>query len=114
MSFAKQFNKVTFSVDTTGFEYCKLKDLYTEKTKDTVYHLDGLFVNKSPLGLSPCFICAELKKLVNAPAHLAETCQRILSDAEAVDAIESGKVGFTIYPYTARNKECFGVRFVDL
>lgn len=114
MSFAKQFNKVTFSVDTTGFEYCKLKDLYTEKTKDKVYPLDGLFVNKSPLGLSPVFICSGLKKLVNAPSHLAETCQRILSDSDAIDAIERGKVGFTIYPYTARGKECYGIKFVDL
>lgn len=114
MSFAKIYNKVTFSVNTEGFDYCKLKDLYSEKTKNTVYPLDGLFVNKSPLGLSPVFICGELKKLVNAPAHLAETCQRILSDSDAIDAIERGKVGFTIYPYTARGKECYGVRFVDL
>lgn len=114
MSFAKQFNKVTFSVDTTGYEYCKLKDLYNAKTKDKVYRLDGLFVNRSPLGLSPVFICSDLKKLVNIPSHLTETAQAILSDVDAVEEIEGGKVGFTIYTYESHKKECYGIKFVDL
>lgn len=114
MSFAKQFNRVSFSVDTTGFEYCKLKDLYTAKTKNKVYRLDGLFVNRSPLGLSPVFIVADLKKLVNIPSHLTETAQTILSDVDAVEQIEGGKVGFTLYTYESHGRECYGVKFVDL
>lgn len=115
MSFAKLYNKVTFSVNTEGFEYCKLKDLYEPKAKEQKTHvLNGLFVNKSPLGESPVFICAELKKLVNIPSHLADTCKTILSDCDAVQAIEEGKVGFYIYSYEARGKECYSIRFVDL
>lgn len=115
MSFAKNFNKVTFSVNTEGFDYCKLKDLYEPKSKEQrIFVLDGLFVNKSPLGESPVFICAPLKKLINIPSHMTDTCKAILRDSDAVQAIEEGKVGFTIYTYEARGRECYSIRFVDL
>lgn len=113
ISFAKQFNKVTFSVDTTGFEYCKLAELYNEKKPETL-KLDGIFVNKSPLGFSPVAIVADKKKLVNLPSHLTETARAILADTDAVTAIENGKVGFTIYEYEARGKQCYSIKFVDL
>ena len=114
MSFAKTFNKVSFSVDTTGFDYCKLKDLYDTKHKEKVFTLNGLFVSPSPLGESPVFICADLKKLVNIPSHLTSTAKAILSDVDAVETIERGKVGFSIYTYESHKKECYGVKFVDL
>lgn len=114
MDFAKQFNKVTFSVDTTGFEYKKLKELYTPETKETVYKLNGIFVNQSPLGFSPVAIVADSKALVNLPAHLTETARKILADSDAVQAIETGKVGFTVYEYEARGKQCFSIKFVNL
>ena len=113
-SSAKQFNKVTFSVDTTGFEYCKLSELYNAKKPNETIKLDGIFVNKSPLGFSPVAICAEKKKLVNLPSHLTETARAILADTDAVAAIENGKVGFTVYTYEARGKECYSIKFVDL
>lgn len=113
MSFAKQFNKVTFSVDTTGFEYCKLSELYNAKKPETL-KLDGIFVNKSPLGFSPVAIVADKKKLVNLPSHLTETARAILANEDAVNDIEGGKVGFTIYEYEARGKQCYSIKFVDL
>lgn len=113
MSFAKQFNKVTFSVDTTGFEYCKLSGLYNAKKPETL-KLDGIFVNKSPLGFSPVAIVADKKKLVNLPPHLTETARAILANEDAVKDIENGKVGFTIYEYEARGKQCYSIKFVDL
>ena len=79
-SFANSFNKVTFSIDVTDFEYCKLAALYNEKAPQTVYHLDGMWTNKSPLGESPVFICAELGKLVNMPMHLTPTVKEILAN----------------------------------
>lgn len=112
-SFAKHYNRVTFSVDTTGFKYCKLSDLYNEKTPETI-KIDGIFVNKSPLGFSPVAICADKKKLVNLPSHLTETARAILADADSVTAIENGKVGFTIYTYETRGKQCYSIKFVDL
>lgn len=110
----QQFNKVNFSVDTKGFTYCKLKELYNKKDVNKVHVLNGLWVSKSPLGESPVFIVAECKKLVNMPQHLTETARQILADSNAVAAIESGKVGFTIHEYEARKKVCYSINFVDI
>lgn len=110
----QQFNKVSFSTDTKGFTYCKLKELYNKKDLNKIHTLNGLWVSKSPLGESPVFIVAECKKLVNMPQHLTETVHRILADSDAVAAIESGKVGFTIHEYEARKKVCYGINFVDI
>lgn len=113
-SFAKQFNKVTFDIDTTDFEYCKLAALYDNDGGNTVYRLDGCWVTKSPLGDSPVFVVSELGKLVNMPTHTANMVREICANAAAVDAIKSGKVGFIVYEYESHKKKCYNVRFTDI
>lgn len=113
-SFASRFNKSTFGIDTTDFGYVKLADKYAADGGDVVHTINGLYVHKSPLGDSPVIIDEGKKELVNIPSHLAETFREILADDEAVDAIKSGKVGYTIYEYESHNKKCYSVNFVDL
>ncbi len=116
-TFASKYNKTGFGIDTTDFEYVKLSALYNdakEGGEDVIHNINGIYVNKSPLGLSPVIIDAPNSRLVNLPSHLAETCQNILADSEAVEAIKANKVGYTIYEYEARGKKCYSIRFVDL
>lgn len=113
-SFAKSFNKTTFDVDVTDFEYCKLATLYNADAPQTVYRVNAMWVQKSPLGDSPVFVVSELGKLVNMPSHTAATVREITANAAAVDAIKNGKVGFTVYEYESHGKKCYNVRFVDL
>lgn len=113
-SFAKSFNKTTFDVDVTDFEYIKLAALYNADAPQTVYRVNAMWVQKSPLGDSPVFVVSELGKLVNMPQHTAATVREITSNAAAVDAIKNGKVGFTVYEYESHGKKCYNVRFVDL
>lgn len=113
-SFAKSFNKTTFDIDVTDFEYVKLATLYKADAPQTVYRVDAMWVTKSPLGDSPVFVCAELGKLVNMPQHTAAMVREITSNVDAVDAIKGGKVGFTVYEYESHGKKCYNVRFVDL
>lgn len=113
-SFAKSFNKNTFDVDVTDFEYCKLAALYNATAPQTVYRVNAMWVTKSPLGDSPVFVVSELGKLVNMPTHTAAMVREITSNTDAVDAIKGGKVGFTVYEYESHGKKCYGVRFVDL
>lgn len=113
-SFAKSFNKTTFDIDTTDFEYCKLAALYDADAPQTVYRVNAMWVTKSPLGDSPVFVCGELGKLVNMPQHTAAMVREITANADAVDAIKGGKVGFMVYEYDSHGKKCYGVRFVDL
>jgi len=49
-------------------------------------------------------------------AEVASTVNEILLDSDAVDSINSAKVGFTIYQYNSDkfNTVAYGVKFVDL
>ena len=116
-SFASKFNKTTFGIDTTDFQYTKLADIFNSKSeggKDVVHKINGLYVHKSPLGDSPVIIDEENKRLVNLPSHTAETIREILADDEAVQNIKDGKVGYIIYDYGSHGKTYYSISFVDL
>ena len=116
-SFARKFNKTTFGIDTTDFQYTKLADIFNSENeggKDVVHKINGLFVHQSPFGESPVIIDEENKRLVNLPIHTAETVREILADEEAIQAIKDGKVGYTIYEYNSHGKKCYSISFVDL
>lgn len=116
-SFASKFNRTTFGVDTTDFNYTKLADIFNsekEGGKDVIHHINGIYVHKSQLGDSPVIIDEENKRLVNLPSHTAETVREILADDEAVQDIIDGKVGYTIYEYESHGKKCYSISFVDL
>lgn len=112
--FSKIYNKTAFAIDTKDFEYKKLSELNAENEPNKVYKLNGIYLNRGKFGMQGVLILSDLKLLVNAPLHLTETIQAILADVEAIEAIENGKVGFTIYSYEAKEKQCFSIRFVDL
>lgn len=116
-TFANKFNKTSFGIDTTNFEYVKLKDIFTSKKeggKDVIHDINGMYVHKTPLGNSAVIIDAKNKRLVNLPNHMAETVREILADTEAVAAIKDGKVGYTIYEYESHAKKCYSITFVDM
>ncbi|UWI18762.1 MAG: hypothetical protein [Bacteriophage sp.] len=116
-SFASKFNKTTFDIDTTDFQYTKLADIFNSENeggKDVVHKINGLYVHKSQLDDSPVIIDEENKRLVNLPSHTAKTVREILADAEAVETIKDGKVGYTIYEYESHGKKCYSISFVDL
>ena len=116
-SFASKFNKTTFGIDTTDFQYIKLADIFNSQNeggKDVIHHINGLYVHKSQLGDSPVIIDEKNKRLVNLQSHTAETVREILADDEAVETIKAGKVGYTIYEYESHGKKCYSISFVDL
>lgn len=116
-SFASKFNKTTFGIDTTDFQYTKLADIFNSENeggKDVVHKINGLYVHKSKLCDAPVIIDEENKRLVNLPKHTAETVREILADDEAVQTIKDGKVGYTIYEYESHGKKCYSISFVDL
>lgn len=110
MKFSKLFNKQIFNIDTKDYEFKKLSEL----DKSKIYKLNGVYINRSKFGKQGVAIVSEQKILVNLPLHLTETVNAILSDVEAIETIESGKVGFIIKTYEKNGKECFSITFVDL
>lgn len=116
MKFANRFNKGRkFDVDTTNFQYESLADLFNRNGKDKVYKLTAIYINrKGKFGEAPVFATEDC--FVNAPSHMVEVVNEILTDDEAIASINRGEVGFKIYPYVAEkfNRDCFGINFVDL
>lgn len=117
MSFASKFNKEAkkFNINTEGFEYYKLDDLFENNGADEIYPLRGIYINKKgKYGDSPVAITDEFCAYL--PQHMMNTVNKILEDDEAVAEINAGKVGFSIYQYTdeKHNKICYSIRFEDI
>lgn len=122
-SFANQYNRERlFDVDTTGLEYFELRDVFTNP--DDVWTVEALYINTKGLyDDRPCVVAHlndemnPVRCYINLPAHLCEICREVLKDKNAVAAINAGRVGFTIYQYTAQNyndRECYSIKWVDI
>lgn len=115
MSFANKFNKgVNFNIDTTGYNYTKLADLYNANGADVIFTVNGMYVFKGKIETAPVFILKDSRQLVNMPAHLTDTVREILNDRDAVEDVKRGAVGFTIREYESHNKKCYTINFVDI
>lgn len=87
-----------FKVDTEGFEFKKLGDLYNSKKPETVFSVYGLYINrKSKYGDSP--FAASDGYFISLPAHLIDVVKDILSDDACIDQMNEGKAGLTIRTY---------------
>jgi len=115
-SFAKKFNKQRlFDVDTNGFEYFKLSDLYQKNGAECQYMVRAIYINtKSAFGNAP--IIATDSFFVNLPTYMLSTAREILDDDESVEQIKAGKVAFVIREYMQKkfNRVCYGINFVDV
>ena len=120
-SFSRKYNSERlFDIDVTGLQYHELYDI-DDGDDDHVYVVEGIYINtKGRYEDRPCVVCHDdrgFRDYVNLPSHLTDQCREILRDVNAVAAINSGNVGFTIYRYFARNydnKECWSIRWKDI
>ncbi len=115
MSFASRFQHRKFNINTDGFEYKSLADLFNDNGKDAVYSFYAVYINrKSKYGDAP--VVATADSYVNLPKHTLNDCTEMIEDAETVKAINDGKCGFKIYQYHDKrhNRDCFGVEWVDV
>ena len=115
MSFAARHNKGSiFNCNTEGFKYMKPVDIYDPKHPDTVFGIQGLYINKkSKYGNAPVAICDSF--FVNFPAHMLEEVEGILKSSEDIEDIKAGKVGFMVEPYTTdEGNTCYGIRWSDI
>lgn len=114
MGVASKYNKVNrFTFQVTGeMPFTSLKELegnYPGKE----HKINSMYISHSgKYGDAPVYITDE--NFVNIPSHLLESTKQMLNDEEFVEAVNSGKVGFTIYTYQSNGKECYSVNFVDL
>ena len=115
MSIADKYNKSNFFTFTApkGFEYRSLHDLFNNNGADFVYEIKAMYINKkSKYGESP--VIATTDYFVNIPSHLTDTVKEMIKDAEAVDTINNGHLGFQIYTYETKHRKelCYSVNWV--
>ena len=115
MSFSfGSLNKGKFTINTNGFSYKSLADLFNEKGANTVHRIRAVYINtKGKYGDTPVVALDDC--FVNLPANTLDAAKAMLANADAVAAINAGAAGFKIRPYHTNryNKDCLGVDFVD-
>lgn len=117
MGIASKYNTVvnpfTFQSDST-FEFYPLSELYSEDPEAT-WIIRAIWINPNTnFGEQPVFTIED--RYVNIPGHMLQKCKDIINDEEAVQQINDGKLGFTIYSYKDKKfgKTCYSVSFVDI
>ena len=110
-----QFNKNTFEkiewgVDTNGFVFKKIKDIYEEKNVVQVFGF--FFVKSENYGLQPVAILKDC--LLNLPTHKRDIISEMLKNPDAVNAIKNGECGLKFRQYKSKyNKVCYDFDFVN-
>lgn len=99
MTIAKHNRRVNiFRIDTAGFEFKKLRELYDKKNPETVFPVYGLYINrKGKYGESP--FAASEGYFISLPAHLVGLVKDILNDDECVKQINDCQAGLVIRTY---------------
>lgn len=93
-------------------DFTNLRDLFSFFSKDEVYPVRALFINKkSKFGDAP--VVYTDKYIVNAPSHMVDTVKEMMADDELVDLVNDDKVGFTIYEYTNSYGKNYGLEWVE-
>ena len=111
-----QFNKNTFEkiewdVDTNGFVFKKIKDIYEETNVVQVFGF--FFVKSENYGLQPVAILKDC--LLNLPTHKRDIISEMLKNPDAVNAIKNGECGLTFRHYKSKyNKICYDFDFVNI
>ena len=112
-NYNKQVNRFNFQSDST-FEFFKLQDLFMED-KDTTWVIKALWVNEESK-FGPCPIITLEDRYISLPRHKLQMVRDLIVDDEAVDAINNGKLGFTVYQYNDEKHDntCFSLNLVDI
>ena len=99
----------TLGVETKGFTYVKLADLFNENGAETVYPVLGAYQHKGQFGLESVLIITG--KFVNLPKHLNDDVREIMNNPEIV---QEKKLGFKIVPYKSKYGKFFTVEWIDM
>ena len=109
-----KFNKERlFDVDTSGFDYVNLEDLFQENGEDAVYKLTGVYVGTKSQFDDETPLVATDNVYVNLPQHQLSEIKSMLADKGAIKAINEGQAGFVIESYYQKRfkKTCYAARW---
>ena len=107
-----------FTVDTTGFEYKMLSDLYDAKKPNTVFSVYGAYIGRfyskrERREIECCFVASD-GYFISLPAHLVDTVKEILTDDESCEQMNNSAAGLVIRPYEKDGETFYSADFVDV
>lgn len=114
-SFAEKYNKGSenpFEFDLEGYEFTSLKELYNADP-NKVHTLDGFYFTRGKFGVKVVVVMSDVKKRVDMPIYLTKVFNDIVSNADAVNTIKGGKVGFIVRKYESHGRNCHTITFKD-
>jgi len=100
-------------INTEGFEYRKLEELYKEYGEEMEYPVKALHVNKTKYGES--VVATTDGYFINLPSHVVNDVKEIIENDELVQMINDGRVSITIYEYYSHkyNGTFYGIKWVE-
>lgn len=107
-----------FVVDTTGFEYKALGELFDAKNPDRTFSVYGAYIGRfyskrEKREVECCFVASD-GYFISLPAHLVETVKEILSDQESIEQMNASEAGLVIRPYEKDGETFYSADFVEL
>ena len=114
-----------FDFDTQAItgNYTNLEELYKRDGEDTKYQLKGVYISTKSEFADESPIIALADTYVNLPQHQLPDIKDMLSNKNAVAAINNGFGGFVIRKYTKnikgkngklKPKDCFSAEWCDV
>ena len=100
--------------------FFKLAELYDEQNPDKAYPIVAAWINSKgkykPHGVLVVDMDNGKKFIaVDVPEFMTDSVEQLFTDNLYYDAINAGKLGFTIYTYDSkRRKNCYSIKFVDI
>lgn len=100
-------------IDTEGYEYKKLEELYQEYGKDVTYPIRALYINDGKYGESATAVTDGF--FINLPNHAVADVKEILASDDLVATINAGLVSISIYEYFSHkyNGTFYGLKWVE-
>ncbi len=114
MGFSKFNRGYKFNpIDTEGYEYKKLEELYKEYGKDITYPIRALYINNGKYGESAVAVTDGF--FINLPNHVVADVKEIIADDELVQMINDGIVSISIYEYYSHryNGTFYGIKWIE-
>lgn len=114
MAFEKFNRGLRFNpINTEGYEYMKLEELYKEYGEEKEYPIRALYVNETKYGESA--VATTDGFFINLPSHTVNDVKEIIADDELVQMINDGRVSISIYEYYSSkyNGTFYGIKWIE-
>jgi hypothetical protein len=116
-SFSSFNQERLFDLDTTDFEYVKLKDLFEANGAENVYQLLAVYIGTKSEFDDESPIAAIDGSYVNLPQFQLPEVKAMLANKVAIAAIKRGDAGFRIEKYIKKlksgNRTCYKAVWCD-